>query len=141
MLEMNISENQLYNAEESGIYFRMLPTPTRTYVKATEKSAPGRKIPKERLTFVLTANADGSHKVKPLLIGKSKNPRCFKGFDNPLPYANSKAAWMTRNIFRDWFFNHVVNEEVCFIFKFVLNFCLFYISYFIYECHSVLFDR
>lgn len=70
MLEMNISENQLYNAEESGIYFRMLPTPTRTYVKATGKSAPGRKIPKERLTFVLTANADGSHKVKPLLIGK-----------------------------------------------------------------------
>lgn len=86
ILEMEITENQLYNADESGIYYRMLPK--RTYVTASEKSAPGRKVAKERLTFMLTANSDGSHKVKPLIIGKSKNPRCFKGFNNPLPYAN-----------------------------------------------------
>lgn len=120
MHEMNISENQLYNADESGLYFRL------------ERSAPGRKTPKERLTFMLTANADGSHKVKPLVIGKSKKPRCFKGFNNPLPYANSKSAWMTRLIFREWFFNHFV-KEVCFEFLFLE----FYFSY----CHSVSFNR
>lgn len=113
MLEMNISEDQLYNADESALYFRVLPK--RTHVTASEKSASGRKTPKERFTFMLTANADGSHKVKPLVFGKSKNPRCFKGFKNPLPYANSKSAWMTRHIFREWFFNHFVNE-VCYIF-------------------------
>ncbi|XP_055306652.1 jerky protein homolog-like [Sitodiplosis mosellana] len=108
ILEMNITEDQLYNADESGIYYRMLPK--RTYVCASETSAPGRKTAKERLTFMLTANSGGSHKVKPLIIGKSKNPRCFKGFINPLPYANSKSAWMTRDIFRAWFFNHFVKE-------------------------------
>lgn len=117
MLELNISENQLYNADESALYFRLLPK--RTHVIATEKSAPGRKTPKERFTFMLAANADGSHKVKPLVIGKSKNPRSFKGFDNPLPYANSKASWMTRQIFREWFFNHFV-QEVCLRFLFNL---------------------
>lgn len=126
MLEMNISENKLYNADESGLYFRMLPT--KTYAIATEKSAPGRKTPKERITFMLTANADGSHKVKPLVIGKSKKPRCFKGFNNPLPYANSKSAWMTRIIFREWFFGHFV-KEVCF------KFLIFQLH--IYLCHNL----
>lgn len=110
MEEMDISENQLYNADESGLYYRMLPT--RTFVAASEKNAPGRKTAKERLTFMLCANADGSHKMKTLVIGKSKNPRCFKGFNNPLLYANSKAAWMTRLIFKEWFHKDFV-KEVC----------------------------
>lgn len=131
MLEMNIGENQLYNADESGLQFRLLPT--RTYVTTKEKSAPGRKSAKERITFMLTANADGSHKVKPLVIGKSKNPRCFKGFKNPLPYANSKNAWMTRYIFREWFFNHFV-KEVCA--RIVIHLC---IRLMISDFHSVFF--
>lgn len=108
MDEMEITENQLYNADESGLFYRILPT--KTYAIAAEKSAAGRKVPKERISFMLTANADGSHKVKPLVIGKAKKPRCFKGFKNPLPYANSKNAWMTRAIFREWFFDHFVKE-------------------------------
>lgn len=122
MLEMNIGENQLYNADESGLNFRLLPT--RTYVASKEKSAPGRKSAKERITFMLTANADGSHKLKPLVIGKSKKPRCFKGFNNPLPYANSKNAWMTRYIFREWFFNHFV-KEVCV--RITIHLCVMYV--------------
>lgn len=128
--DMGISENQLYNADESGLYFRMLPQ--KTYVASQEKSAPGRKTAKERLTFMLTANADGSHKVRPLVIGKSKTPRCFKGFKNPLPYANSKSAWMTRVIFREWFFNHFV-KEVCFEFL-NINVCIHVSLNFILLC-------
>ena len=108
MQEMNITENQLYNADESGLYYRLLPA--KTFAAANEKNAPGRKTAKERLTFMLCANADGSHKLKTLVIGKSKNPRCFKGFNNPLLYSNSKNAWMTRHIFKDWFYNDFVKE-------------------------------
>lgn len=108
MTELDIKEDQLYNADESCLYYRLLPQ--KTFVAANEKSAPGRKIPKERVTFLVCANADGSHKNKLLVIGKSKNPRCFKGFDNPLHYRSSKSSWMTRYIFKDWFENIFVKE-------------------------------
>ena len=43
----------------------------------------GRKLSKMHLTkfvkkILLCANADGSEKKDPLVIGKSKNPHCFK---------------------------------------------------------------
>lgn len=108
MDEMGITNAQLYNADESGLFYRLLPNTT--YVTACEKTAPGRKIRKERVSFMLCSNADGSNKVTPFVIGKSKNPRCFKGFKNPLVYDYSKNAWMTSRIFVDWFHNSFVKE-------------------------------
>lgn len=106
--EMNLTEAQIYNADESGLYFRLLPD--KTYVAAEEKTAPDAKIAKERVSFMLCSNADASHKVRMLVIGKSKNPRCFKGFKNPLDYDSSKAAWMTSSIFQNWFHNSFVKQ-------------------------------
>ena len=40
------------------------------------------------------------------LIGKSKNPRCFKNMPRsnlPVTYANQSNAWMNAKIFLDWF--------------------------------------
>lgn len=108
MQEMNITDSQLYNGDESGLFWKMLPD--KTYVAACEKTAPGRKIKKERITFLLCANADGTNKIKPLVIGKAAKPRCFNNFDNPLEYDNSKSAWMTRNIFKKWFHGSFVNQ-------------------------------
>jgi hypothetical protein len=54
---------------------------------------------------MLCANADGSHKLPPLVIGKSLNPRCLKNIDRALlgvDYHANKTAWMTSNIFFDW---------------------------------------
>lgn len=65
MEEMNITEQQLYNADESSLFWRMLPK--RTFVGATEKSAPGRKTAKERVTFMLCANADGCMRTQKTL--------------------------------------------------------------------------
>lgn len=79
-------------------------------VHAGEKSAPGRKISKERITFLTCTNGTGTHKLQLLVIGKSKNPRCFKGFKNPINYANSKTAWMTASIFKNWFEKNFVPE-------------------------------
>ena len=44
-------------------------------------------------------------KLKPLVIGKSKNPRCFKNVrigNLPVHYMANKKAWMTSQIFCEW---------------------------------------
>lgn len=54
------------------------------------------------------ANASGTHKLKPLVIGKSARPRCLWRINlNSLPVvyrANSK-AWMRSDIFEEWLRN------------------------------------
>lgn len=106
----HLTEQQLYNADETGLFWKILPN--KTFVSATEKTAPGRKLSKERLTFLACTNATGDHKLKPLIIGKSKNPRCFKNFVLPVEYANTKKAWMNCEVFRQWFHNSFV-PQVC----------------------------
>ncbi|XP_011194980.3 jerky protein homolog-like [Zeugodacus cucurbitae] len=66
------------------------------------------------------ADADGSHKLVPLVIGKAKNPRSFKGFNKPLHYNFSKNAWMTSRIFHDWFHKIFINEVIQFSQKYNL---------------------
>lgn len=106
--EMGVTEEQIYNADETALYYRLLPD--KTYVSANEKSAAGHKKSKERLTAMLCANAAATHKLKPLMIGKSRKPRCFKNFENPLDYNNSRNAWMTLNIFKHWFNTSFVKQ-------------------------------
>lgn len=45
----------------------------------------------------------GSETTPPLVIGKYKRPRCFRGVQNvPLPYDHNNTAWMTKEIFQEW---------------------------------------
>lgn len=107
--ELGLTRNQIYNADESGLFFRLLPD--KTLVSAKEASAPGRKTSKERVTFLPCTNATGLHKLKLMVIGKSANPRAFKNFcNNPVLYKSSKNAWMTSSIFEQWFKNTFVPE-------------------------------
>ena len=106
--EMGLTEEQIYNADETALYYRLLPDIT--YVAASEKNAPGHKKSKERVTLMLCSNATGTHKINPLVIGKSAKPRAFKNFKNPLEYANSKSAWMTTYIFNKWFRESFVKQ-------------------------------
>ena len=64
------------------------------------------------MTALLCANADGSHMTKPLIIGKSKNPRAIKNIKQSLTahYNNSRKAWMTADIMIDWFHHKLVPE-------------------------------
>jgi hypothetical protein len=72
----SLQPSQIYNADESGLFWKLLPD--RTLVTSTEKTAPGRKTSKERITFLTCCNADGSHRLKLLVIAKAKYPRAFK---------------------------------------------------------------
>lgn len=70
---------------------------------------------------------DGSDKLKPLLIGKSANPRCFKHVNRttlPSYYRNNSTAWMTSKIFADWLDidNKKFRTEKRFIILFMDNF-------------------
>ena len=78
--------------------------PNCTLVSANEKEVAGHKLIKDRLTVMFCANAVGSHKIPPLIIGKSKEHRCFpKGQPLPVDYIDQKKAWMTTDIFLYWF--------------------------------------
>ncbi|XP_064118793.1 tigger transposable element-derived protein 1-like [Macrobrachium nipponense] len=85
--------------------------PNRTYLSKEEKSAPGHKAGKERLTLLFGANASGDLKLKPLLVYLAENPRAFKGiFKSQLPviWKSNKKAWVTLMVFEDWFNDHFV---------------------------------
>ncbi|XP_071508886.1 jerky protein homolog-like [Diadema antillarum] len=104
-----LSREQIYNCDETGLYWKVLPH--RTLVGPKEKTAPGQKKSTERLTLLATANATGSHKLPLVLIGKSKNPRCFKNINMaalPVIYRSQKNAWMNGEIFSDWFYKNFV---------------------------------
>jgi len=69
------------------------------------KCLSGRKKSKERLSIALCSNADRSHKLPPLIIGKYANPRCFKNvniYNLPMTYRNNAKAWMLITIFQEW---------------------------------------
>ena len=74
--EKNLICEQIYNADETGLLWKYLPQ--RNFVSFCEKSAPGFKKAKDCLTVLGCTNATGTHKLKPVLIGKSAKPRCFK---------------------------------------------------------------
>ena len=100
---------QIYNADETALYLKAVPR--KTLVAAFEQSAPGIKECKQRVSILLCCNATGSHKLKPLLIGEYRNPRCLKHANRltlPVIYRHQSNMWMTQEIFAEWFHNYFV---------------------------------
>ncbi|GFY17771.1 tigger transposable element-derived protein 1 [Trichonephila clavipes] len=105
------SADQVFNADETGLYWKKLPN--RTYIAKDEKTASGHKASKDRVTLLLCSNASGDRMLKPLLINKSLRPRALKGKDLkqlPVHWMANPKAWMTTAIFTEWFNNRFVPE-------------------------------
>ena len=98
----------VFNADETGLFFNLLPD--KSYVVKGD-SCHGGKMSKLRLTVLLCCNSDGSEKLTPLVIGKSRNPRCFKNVRTfPTKYEANKNAWITEPLFED--FLRKLNKEM-----------------------------
>ncbi|RUS24057.1 DDE superfamily endonuclease-domain-containing protein, partial [Jimgerdemannia flammicorona] len=87
---------QVFNCDETGLFFRLGPSTT----LATSR-VKGVKRDKERLTILFTANAMGTVKRRPLIIGKSARPRCYKNVNMSMlsvDYFSNPKAWMRGDI-------------------------------------------
>jgi hypothetical protein len=104
VMENDVTADQIYNADETGLFSRCVPT-------STLHSACGFKQNKDRLTIFTCANASGTHKVKLLVTGKYNRPRAFKGISHlPVLYKAQKSAWMDKDNFLEWFTSLFVPE-------------------------------
>jgi hypothetical protein len=95
----NYQSENIFNLDESGLYYKMLPDRTVLYKKVEEK---GKKINKERLTILFAVSLAGE-KRKILIIGKSKKPISLRGKNITqlgLEYTHQKSSWMNSEIFK-----------------------------------------
>ncbi|KAJ0173757.1 hypothetical protein K1T71_010906 [Dendrolimus kikuchii] len=79
--------NDILSADEARIFYKL--TPDKTLKFNREKCVEG-KLSKEHISVHL------------MVIGKSKNPRCFKNIKKfPVTYKANKSAWMTSQLFEE----------------------------------------
>uniref|UniRef100_A0A914WT09 HTH CENPB-type domain-containing protein n=1 Tax=Plectus sambesii TaxID=2011161 RepID=A0A914WT09_9BILA len=85
----------IFNADETGLYFKALPSGT---MAVNGEKPSGGKVQKDRITILFLCNQEGSEKFV-YSIGKSKSPRCFQRVRNlPVKYYSNSKAWMTSEI-------------------------------------------
>ena len=53
-------------------------------------------------------NADEPHKLRLLMLGKAINPRKCNMSQLPIYYRGSKKGWMTKQLFKEWFYEEFV---------------------------------
>lgn len=92
-------KKNIFNADETALFWRLMPS--KSFLVKNDAARGGKKD-KSRITILFTCNADGTKKWKPFVIGKSRNPRCFKGENLPTEYTANKTAWMTSMIFKKY---------------------------------------
>ena len=95
----NYSLENVYNADEYGLFYQYLPN--KSYQLKTGKCSGG-KHSKIRITSLAAANAVGS-KLAMFVIGKAKKPRRFKNINTlPCRYRAQKKGWMDGVLFEEW---------------------------------------
>ncbi|XP_058816700.1 tigger transposable element-derived protein 1-like [Topomyia yanbarensis] len=103
--------DQIFNADETGLFWKKMPG--RTYITKSEQSASGFKVAKDRITLLFCSNASGDKLLKPLLIHKSAQPRALKNLnadDFPVYWTSNRKAWMTKELFEQWFKQQFITE-------------------------------
>lgn len=97
------SPENIFNADETALFYKQIPSKTLHY--KTEQ-AKGGKLRKERLTVLLCASSVGE-KLPLLVIGHAAYPRAFKQNNVlvdklPVEWTYNHKAWMTSSIFTNW---------------------------------------
>lgn len=94
--------DNIYNCDETGLYWKMLPDGTLS--SGDNKKGSNRIDSSERVTVMICTNVSGTHTLPLYIIGDSEKPRCFKGIKQlPVVYENEKNALMTKELMMDWY--------------------------------------
>ncbi|KAJ3018432.1 hypothetical protein NUW54_g336 [Trametes sanguinea] len=100
ILEHGYQPCDIYNMDETGLFYGLPPDRG-----LSDKATAGVKGKKVRLTYAFTANATGSDRLPPLVIGKYRKPRAFNnrtGSQLGFQYHHNAKAWMTTVIYQEW---------------------------------------
>ena len=88
----------IFNGDKFGLFFQCLPNKTIHFKK---DKCSGGKHSKVRLTGMAAGNAKGE-RLSMFVIGKSKNPRSFKGVKRvPCRYQAQQKSWMSSEVFEE----------------------------------------
>lgn len=103
-LEKYDPEN-IYNWDETGLYFKLIPHSTYTAPTEKRKQIRGTKAQKakDRVALTTCTNATGTHKIPLAMIGKAAKPWCFRAHQSPIPYNNQANAWNDSKLTKWWF--------------------------------------
>ncbi|XP_056378915.1 tigger transposable element-derived protein 5 [Hyla sarda] len=107
--ESGYGDEQIYNANVTGLYWKLLPD--QMHEMSMAKQPRGYRRVKDRVAILLAANLTGNHKLKPLIVGKLQDPaslRCHNPDKFPATYKYCKNMQMTSNLLRQWFFEDFV---------------------------------
>jgi hypothetical protein len=94
------SPQDVFNFDESALFYRLPPNKTLATVKRN-----GKKSEKDRITVAFCCNATGTEKMDLVVIGQSKQPRAFRKANTKsmrFEYFNNKTAWQNRSTFDEW---------------------------------------
>ncbi|XP_063360017.1 tigger transposable element-derived protein 4-like [Cydia amplana] len=96
----NYEPQDVFNAKDFGLLYKLEPDKSYT-LNGEPCHANGES--EERLTILACANSDGSEKLRLLIIGNEKNPRCLKNVRSlPATYDVESHAWMSGRRFVEW---------------------------------------
>ena len=102
--EEGYSRDQIYNADEMGLRWRLTPSFSLNSSGAIREI--NFKKAKNRVTLLGCVNTSGSHCLLLAFVNVSAKPRCFKRIDTSsllVHYFLQKKLWMDCNIFSEWF--------------------------------------
>ena len=104
----NYHPRDIFNLDETALFWKLQPD-----CSLVTKQTSGGKKSKDRITVALCTNGDGLEKLYPWIIGRLKNPRCFKHVNRNnlrITYRNNKSKWMTGIICEEWlhWFNNLM---------------------------------
>ena len=107
--------DQVYNCDETGLYWKH--SPKSTLINKKEKQAPGEKMAKDKLSDLLTCNATGIHRMKPLVIYKFKQSWAYKGTHmnelDDIYWAPNTKGYMNMVLSAKRFDEHFVPDALC----------------------------
>ena len=106
--EGGYSYKQVFNCDETAIYWKKLPS--KTFISIEEQKVKGHKASKERFTLMPIINATGDAFLRPLLVYHSENPKALKGVDKntlPIVFRSHPSGLNTQVIFAEYMSGYV----------------------------------